>query len=91
VSLSATYSYTGNYLIVVAPDGILPSVELVNLNLNWNNIAQKPVDLSIFATNVTNEKYYTNILDQRASQGFITQPLAPPRMYGMRLRYRFGG
>ncbi|CAN7596108.1 TonB-dependent receptor [Phenylobacterium sp. LjRoot219] len=91
VTLSGTYSYTSD--VVVIPDratGVLPSVELVNLNLNWNEIAGKPVDASFFVTNLTKEKYYTHINDQLAT-GFMSKYLGEPRMYGVRLRARFGG
>ena len=93
IYLSGTYAFTGNYVVVAAPQGggVLPSVNLLNLNVNWNNVARKPVDLAFFMTNVTNEKYYTNYNDQRASQGFVSQQMAAPRMYGVRLRYHFGG
>jgi iron complex outermembrane recepter protein len=90
VSLAATYSYTGDYLVTSGPYGVLPSLELLNLNLNWNSVADKPVDLSLFATNVTNEKYYVSVQDQRSSAGFVSQIMGQPRMYGLRLRYRFG-
>ncbi|CAN7624026.1 TonB-dependent receptor [Phenylobacterium sp. LjRoot225] len=90
VSVSATYSYASSYLVTSGPYGTLPSVELVNLNMDWKSIAGRPIDLALFATNVTNEKYYLGVNDQRTS-GFVSQLMASPRMYGMRLRYRFGG
>ena len=48
------------------------------------------MDLQLFATNITNEKYYTFIAGIGFSTGFETAQLGQPRMYGMRLRYRFG-
>jgi iron complex outermembrane receptor protein len=51
-------------------------------------VAGSPVDLSVFANNVTKQEYYTYILD--VQQGFQSAQLGLPRMYGMRLRYTFG-
>jgi iron complex outermembrane receptor protein len=50
----------------------------------------KPVDLSLFVTNLTDEKYFTYIVGYYNAAGFDGGPLSPPRMYGARLRYRFG-
>ncbi|CAN7411323.1 TonB-dependent receptor [Phenylobacterium sp. LjRoot219] len=91
VALAATWAYSGDYLVTQGPFGTLPSVNLLNLNANWDSISGKPVDLQFFVTNVTNEKYYTGVNDQRTSAGFVSQQMAQPRMYGVRLRARFGG
>ncbi|HEX7853718.1 MAG TPA: TonB-dependent receptor [Sphingobium sp.] len=68
----------------------LPATNLVNLNASWNSIAGSPVDLSLFATNVTKEKYYT-FLPGITGTGLAVASLGEPRMYGMRLKVRFGG
>jgi hypothetical protein len=36
--------------------GLVPSSNLVNLNVNWDNVAGSPIDAAFFMTNVTNEK-----------------------------------
>jgi iron complex outermembrane receptor protein len=64
---------------------------LLNLNLNWNSVFGTPFDVSAFATNVTNRKYYAFIPGLLDTVGFETATLGEPRMYGARLRYRFGG
>ena len=104
ISLSATYLYSSKQLanyqalrnpaIVTATGGFNTSVmgarNLLNLNLNWDNVAGGPFDLSVFATNVTNAKYYTNI-NGLIGLGFETATLGEPRMVGARLKFRFGG
>ena len=90
VRVSATYAYSSNYISTTGPFGKIPSLGLLNLNLNWNDVGRKPIDLSLFMTNVTNEKYYINVSDFRASAGLVSQVMGQPRMYGARLRYRFG-
>jgi iron complex outermembrane receptor protein len=90
VALAATYSYTDEILVSSTSTlGILPSYELVNLNLNWNSIAGSRVDAALFATNIANERYYTHVNDQGTS-GFVSHFLGEPRMYGVRVRVRFG-
>jgi iron complex outermembrane receptor protein len=69
--------------------GLLPSTNLLNLDLSWDSIAGSPVDLSFFATNVTQKNYY-NFVPGLASSGAEFAVLGVPRMYGARLRYRFG-
>lgn len=45
-------------------------------------------DISIWGRNLTNEKYYTRILDQSAI-GFSTGMPGDPRTYGVTARYSF--
>jgi iron complex outermembrane recepter protein len=68
----------------------LPDYGLLNLNFDWNGIAGKPIDMSIFATNVTDEEYITS-LSGTYNNGVETGQVGVPRMYGVRLRYNFGG
>jgi len=67
----------------------LDSRTLVNLNLSWNSVAGSPVDLGLFATNVTKKKYYTYV-PSFSTLGFFPGTIGEPRMYGLRLRYNFG-
>jgi iron complex outermembrane recepter protein len=69
--------------------GTLPASNLLNLNANWESIFGTTIDLSLFATNVTEDHYYLFVpgLDSAGAE-FAT--LGEPRMYGVRLRYRFG-
>jgi iron complex outermembrane receptor protein len=90
VSISATYSYTDNYDYTTGIFGTVPSVELVNANLNWKGIAGTPVDLSIFATNLFNKKYYTSVNDNTSAVGQVSGLVGEPQMYGIRVRFNFG-
>jgi iron complex outermembrane receptor protein len=101
MSASVTYSYSSsqraNYIDRFATAltggvdiGIMPPLGLVNLNLNWKNVASAPVDLSLFVTNLTGENYYTSVNGILVGTGFETASLGQPRMYGVRLCYRFG-
>jgi iron complex outermembrane receptor protein len=63
---------------------------LVDLNLNWSNIFGGPVDASFFVTNVLDETYATFFQSVYNSQGFEDRQLGPPRMFGGRIKLRFG-
>jgi iron complex outermembrane receptor protein len=69
--------------------GRVPGSKVVNLSVNWENVAQLPVDASFFVTNVTNEVVYLNV-NENTSRGFRSSILGEPRMFGFRLKYRFG-
>jgi iron complex outermembrane receptor protein len=101
VTLSATWTYTGRQLSnyndrvepALAQYSYLPQTTLLNLNANWNNILGKPIDLSIFATNVTRARYYTFCSGLGgtvgSSNGFETCQIGAPLMFGARVRIRF--
>ncbi|CAN7298892.1 TonB-dependent receptor [Phenylobacterium sp. LjRoot219] len=91
LSLSATYTHVDKQIANAnSPLGILPATDLLNLNLNWNDMFGRPIDLGLFVTNVTKEKYPVAIGGTWASAGFESLILGEPRMYGARLRVRFG-
>ena len=91
VSLSATYTYTDEQVANdTTPFGFLPSSNLLNLNVNWNGVAGLPIDAAFFMTNVTNEEFPVNVGGNWASNGYDTVVTNVPRMWGVRLKYRFG-
>jgi iron complex outermembrane recepter protein len=70
--------------------GIAPATDLLNLNFNWNRIGGGPVDMALFMTNVTGEKYWVASGNGLASSGAEWVILGAPRMYGLRMRVNFG-
>lgn len=91
LSIGATYVHTSSQLagLLVSPYNEMPSSDLVNLNVNWNSVAGAPVDLAFFVTNLTKEKFPTAVAGNWGN-GYESFLYTPPRMYGLRLRYRFG-
>ena len=75
----------------IQKESYIQGTNLVNLNLNWNSVFGSHFDASLFATNVTNEKYFTFIPGLASTAGFENANVGEPRMYGGRLRFRFGG
>lgn len=94
ISFGGTYVYQSSYRAVSdavagSNNGVLPSYQLVNLSLNWENIAGHPIDASVFVTNLTKEHVFLHVNDQETN-GFLSSIIGEPRMWGARLRYRFG-
>jgi iron complex outermembrane receptor protein len=77
-------------LVAGTPVDKASAVSQLDLNLDWRDVGGQPVDLSLFVSNVTNQVTYTLIQPLFASFGFDLRYLGQPRMYGMRLRIRFG-
>ncbi|MFT3965533.1 MAG: TonB-dependent receptor [Sphingobium sp.] len=105
VSVGGTYVYQSSTQMVadscvvgrfnatscsVTGGGIIPGYGVANLNVTWEGIAGSSLDAAFFMTNVTNEKYYISANDQGQTSGFISNIVGEPRMYGFRLKYRFG-
>lgn len=93
ISLGATFVHTGKQFFsqnTLPEYQFLPASDLLNLNVNWDNFMGQPVDLSFFVTNVTKEVYHTAITGSYRGNGFEPLFMAPPRMWGVRMKYRFG-
>ncbi|HQS94951.1 MAG: TonB-dependent receptor [Novosphingobium sp. 17-62-19] len=72
------------------PGVLLPSYGLLNATIDWKGVLGSPVDLSLFATNITKKNYIisnTGIYQTIGAQSVI---YGEPRMFGLRLRYSFG-
>lgn len=96
-NLFISYSHTssqytdGDSPVGTQPGAYLEGFGLLNLSLDWNNVAGSGFDIGVFATNLTNEEYRisnANVYDQLL---YDTTLFGEPRMYGLRLKYRFGG
>jgi iron complex outermembrane receptor protein len=68
----------------------LPASDLLNFNADWNNVMGRPVDLSFFMTNATNDKVEVVHGGEYNSLGYESVQYGQPRMWGFRMRYRFG-
>ena len=94
LDLGANVSYTAeaNSPDVTAPAPInkFDSYTLVNASIDWLNIVGQPIDLTLFATNVTDEEYISGGYPVYSALGFTSAIYGEPRMYGASLRYRFG-
>lgn len=93
IRFGATYTYTSSQ---VASNGTAPQFipltarKLLNLNASWDNVAGQPIDLAFFMTNATNRDYVLSVSQSWGALGFESVVPNEPRMWGLRLRYRFG-
>jgi iron complex outermembrane recepter protein len=71
--------------------GIVPSFGLLNLSADWKGIYGSPVDVSLFGSNVLNKLYLTQaVINYEPGLGWGNVFVGEPRMYGIRVNYRFG-
>ena len=49
-----------------------------------------PIDAAFYMTNVTNEHVILQANDNLLARGFVVVPIGEPRMWGFRLKYKFG-
>jgi len=91
VTLSGTLAHTGDYFIKSTERSRVNGFTTLNLNATWANVGGSPIDFAVFATNVTNKKYYTYVQDlYDTGLGFVASIQGEPRMFGARIRYQFG-
>ena len=63
---------------------------LVNFRFDWNNFLGQPFDASIFVDNAFDKTYQVGANALLHLTGTSASIYAPPRMWGVELRYRFG-
>ncbi|RZJ97964.1 MAG: TonB-dependent receptor [Novosphingobium sp.] len=92
ITLGAVYSYTGpqnGAALSASRFAALKGFNTLNLNLNWDRVAGSPIDLALFATNVTNETYVSAVAGLYNSSGFEVARYGEQRIVGAKLRYNF--
>jgi iron complex outermembrane recepter protein len=68
----------------------LPAYDLTNFSLEWANIGNKSLSATVFVNNAFNTLYIHNVELSTSTFGVFAGNYAPPRMFGVRLRYEFG-
>lgn len=104
VSLFASYAWTDarhqsgpaleyfpGSTVTWEPGSDLAAYGLLNVSLDWKKALGSDLDVSLFGTNLTNKVYQINNSGVFNSVGTQSQIFGEPRMYGLRLRYSFGG
>ena len=93
LSVAADYSWQGRANTnELAPNLITtyPSYSLVNARIELADVAQSGIDLSVFATNLTNKAYILGGFPLGSAVGFESALYGEPRMYGLSAKFRFG-
>lgn len=70
--------------------GYVPAFGLLNLSANWDGVAGSPIDASLFVSNALDKEYSLGGTGFLNVYGIDFYRFGEPRMYGVRLRYRFG-
>jgi len=87
-SLHGDYYWVGDYKVGLKSLG---AHGLANASVDWNGVLGRPVTITGFVENLTDKVYKISSTLSGSAPGFHTVSYGPPRMYGVRLRYRFGG
>ena len=94
VSIQASYVHTGRIQYAtsdIEPYGNEPGYGLVDLNVDWDNVFNQPIDVSFFMSNVTDNLAKIGNVGIYNSSGYVSVIYNEPQMWGFRLKYRFGG
>jgi iron complex outermembrane receptor protein len=90
ISVQANWNWQASNGDTSQPGGVIDSFGLLNAAIDWSSIGGKPLDASLFASNVTDKVYSIGGATFYNSLGYANQRFGEPRMYGIRMRYRFG-
>lgn len=94
VSFGATFTHTdsqrGRSPATSPVLGTIPASNLLNLNVDWRSAFGRPLDLSFFMTNVTNENHILFPDGSWETYGAEGGHPELPRMFGFRAKVRFG-
>jgi iron complex outermembrane receptor protein len=89
-SMLTTYIDRSNPDPTIAAAGTLPSLTLVDGNVNWLGVGGSPIDLSFFITNIFDKHYYNFTAGLGSPQlGFDVQSVGAPRMFGGTAKVHF--
>ncbi len=94
ISFGGTYTHTDANKVLEArfspTQYRVRAIDLVNLNAEWASMFGSSFDLAFFMTNVTNQKRVLYPVSTYTNLGADAGYLNLPRMWGFRLKYRFG-
>ena len=96
ISLSAAYSFTDRQILtdaaaLVAQD-YLNAFDNLDMSLDWKGIwGETGLDGRLFVTNLLQNETAAGVLAAYKVVGILGYQPAQPRMYGVTLRYAFGG
>ena len=74
----------------IEPNDFIVGYGLLNFNVDWNNIFGSTFDANFFMTNATDTVYRIANASAYFQVGFVPVSYGEPRMFGVRLKYRFG-
>jgi iron complex outermembrane receptor protein len=92
IDFSATYRFNSRYATgaSILQTAYGDEVSQVDLSLDWRDVAGQPFDIGLFGSNITKQFTATGVAALYNSFGFDARYLGRPRMYGARVKWRFG-
>jgi iron complex outermembrane recepter protein len=90
---SATYSHTDKWYIGVTSieaSAWVPGYDQLDVRAGLEGVAGKPLDITLFASNLTNKEYRIGSTAYYNTLGYAQAVYGEPRMYGVQFNYRFG-
>jgi iron complex outermembrane receptor protein len=94
IAIALSYAWYGHqYFTVTAGEiaSIMPSYENFDIRADWTNMFGRPIDLAAFASNLTDNTHIAGLQAFYTTLGFSSASYNAPRMFGISLKYRFGG
>jgi iron complex outermembrane recepter protein len=70
---------------------LLGQYSLASFNVEYSKIGGTPLDATVYVDNAFNSRYVQDVILSTPSFGVYSGNYGPPRMFGIRLRYAFGG
>jgi len=90
ISATANWSWMDDNGSTSDPDFLIKAYGLLTLGAAWDRIVGSPIDASFFMTNAANKVWHASAAANSAVGFTSTLQYGEPRMWGIRLRYRFG-
>jgi len=88
VTLRSDYYWIGSYFAGIAK---VPSYGVLNGSVEFSNIGNTALSATLFVTNILDKVYLRNSNLIGTSPGNFSFSTGEPRIYGLRVRYDFGG
>ena len=94
LTLNVTYFHQDPFALTATiqdnPHAVAQAEDLVGARLDWTNAFGRPIDISIWGKNLTNETYLVGGTDIDQELGFSIGTYGEPRTYGITVRYKLG-
>ena len=94
ISVFANYNWQGHAYLALdtqSPNTTQGDVKILDVGVDWKDVAGYPVDLDFFMTNALDSTYVQGAYALYPTSGYVANIYGEPRMWGFKVRYRFGG
>ncbi len=93
ISVAAQWNWQGHVYLGLdygSPDTTFGDVKTLDVSVDWKDAMGYPVDLSFFMNNALDSVYSQGVYALYTTSGYVSAIYGEPRMWGFKLRYRFG-